>query len=377
MSDSVLTALPHLLRDDAIVLDFSLAPKTDAPVYRHPDTSVLSVEGSGHYVRAHNGDLVRVNDQSAFLSADEGISWRSVPLFSDSDPDTAGKGFSAQQTHSLMVTDSGTIVLAFLNMADYHFRWLKNKNRPTRNTRLPLCVTRSHDHGETWERPQTIQEGYCGASFSLVQAQSGRLVLAAQNLDYQQGRHYSLSHVSDDDGQSWQASNWIDLGGQGHHDGVYEGCLLPLSDGRVWYCLRTNFDWFYNAWSEDEGQTWTRTQPGITASSSPAYLTRLQSGRILMLYNPLFPTNDQDDQMVARRAGQFSKSAASWYRAELVARLSEDDGQSWTDPVTLAYCRGAWLAYPRAFEQRPGHIWIDTMQSGLKLTLDEAMLLQK
>ncbi|KUJ72130.1 sialidase family protein [Thiomicrospira sp. WB1] len=367
MSDAVLAAMPHLIKDDSITLEFALAPKTDAPVYRHPETSPLSVEGSGHFVRTQDGALLRVSEWSAHRSSDEGRTWQRVSLFSEQG------AFKVQPTHSLAVTRSGTVVLAFLNTAQAHFRWLKSKNRPTRNTRLPLCVMRSEDHGRTWSEPQTIQTGYCGASFSLVQTASGRLVLSAQNLDYTAGRHYSLSYVSDDDGHSWQASNWIDLGGQGHHDGVYEGCLLPLKDGRLWYCLRTNHDWFYNAYSEDEGLTWTHMEPGMTASSSPAYLLRLQSGRILMLYNPLRPSSGES---AARISGQFSQRTASWYRAELVARLSDDDAQSWTDPVTLAYCQGAWLAYPRAFEQRPGHIWIDTMQSGLKLTMDEAMLLQ-
>ncbi|HHT00061.1 MAG TPA: exo-alpha-sialidase, partial [Thiomicrospira sp.] len=181
-------------------------------------------------------------------------------------------------------------------------------------------------------------------------------------------RHYALSLTSNDDGETWQPSNRLDIGGRGHHGGCYEGTLLELNDGRLWYCIRTNRDWFWNAYSDDQGKSWLEAKPGLAASSSPAMLKRLKSSRIILIYNQLYPEGKTE---FARRAGQFSEVAASWMREELSVCFSEDEGETWLNPVVIAQCKGAWLAYPMVYETEPGVLWITTLQSELKVVLNE------
>lgn len=344
-----------------IQLDFKLAPKTEADVYLNDGVQPLEIEQTGPFVRNRQGDLVCIDTRHALISKDEGKSWRPVSLFDSDD-------FEVQDTQSLCVTESGVIVLGFLNMAKVHFNWHRKTNKPTKNTFLALWTVRSLDGGYSWEAPVCVSEGYCGATTTMIQLDSGELVMAAQNLDYEAGRHYSLTYRSEDEGQTWQASNKLDIGGQGHHGGCYEGSLVELKDGRVWYLIRTNLDWFWNVYSEDKGRTWTQLTPGMEASSSPGMLCRLQSGRLLLAYNPL--TNTQDGT-APRVAGLFSEVAASWYRAELCLIWSDDDGQTWSKPKVLAQCDGAWLSYCYLFEARPGEIWLTTMQSHLKISFLE------
>jgi len=249
-----------------------------------------------------------------------------------------------------------------------HFNWRRKTNAPTKNCSLSQYIVRSLDGGQTWQTPQKIQSGYAAATSSLIQLKTGEVVVSAQNLDYENARHYALSLVSKDEGQTWQASNRLDIGGRGHHGGCYEGTLIELKHGRIWYCIRTNKDWFWDAYSDNNGQTWLTTKPGLPASSSPAMLTRLQSGRIALVYNPLYP---QGETTFARRAGQFSEVAASWMREELAIRFSENEGETWTKPMIIAACQGAWLAYPMVFEVEPGKLWVTTLQSELKLVLLE------
>lgn len=116
-------------------------------------------------------------------------------------------------------------------------------------------------------------------------------------------------------------------------------------------------------------------QPGLVASSSPGMLTRLASGRIMLIYNPLEPLLP-DTTPLKRRGGQFSVREASWFRSELVVRFSEDEGQSWSEPTVLARMDKAWLSYPHVFEVSPGKIWITTMQTRLKLCFNESDLLR-
>lgn len=349
-----------------IQLNFKLAPETEATVYLDELVQPLDVEHIGPFVRNAQGEMVCVDGQQAFISSDEGQSWQTVSLFDTVD------AHDVQDTHSLCVTESGAIVLGFLDMAQFHFNWHRKANKPTKNTFLALWTMRSLDGGYTWEAPVCVAKGYAGATTTLIQLESGELLMAAQNLDYQEARHYSLTYRSEDDGQTWQASNKIDIGGRGHHGGCFEGTLVELRDGRVWYLIRTNLDWFWNAYSDDKGRTWTQLSPGLAASSSPGMLCRLQSGRLLLAYNPL--TNTQDGT-APRMAGLYSEVAASWYRAELCLIWSDDDGQTWSNPKVLAQCDNAWLSYCYLFEARPGEIWLTTMQSHLKIRFSEKDLI--
>lgn len=345
-----------------IQLDFKLAPKTDATVFLNPKVEPLSMEQTGPFVRNAKGELVCIEGRQAFISADEGETWQAVPLFSQ-------EGFDVQDTHSLCTTQSGVLVLGFLNMGKVHFNWVNKTNKPTKNTFLALWTVRSLDGGHSWEAPVCVQTGYCGATTTLIQLSSGELLLAAQNLDYENGRHYSLTYRSEDEGISWQPSNLIDIGGQGHHDGCYEGTLVELQDKRVWYLIRTNRDWFWNAFSEDQGRTWTQLEKGMPASSSPGMLCRLKSGHLMLAYNQLYAQGQSETRRVS---GQFSEREASWQREELSVRFSRDDGKTWTAPEVIAQCDGAWLSYSYLFEVVPGVIWLTTMQSHLKLCVRES-----
>lgn len=344
-----------------IQLDFKLAPKTEETVYLNKKAEPLNIKQTGPFVRNNQGELLCVDGRKVYLSQDNGETWQTRPLFESTD-------FDVQDTHSLCVTESGTIVLGFLNMAEVHFNWVNKTNKPTKNTFLALWTVRSLDGGYTWEAPKYVQKGYCGATTTMIQLKSGELVMAAQNLNYAQGRHYSLTYQSKDDGESWQASNFIDIGGQGHHDGCYEGTLVQLNDGRVWYLIRTNLDWFWSAFSEDNGLTWTQLNKSVEASSSPGMFCRLKSGRLMLAYNQLYK---QGETKARRISGQFSKAAASWQREELSVRFSDDEGESWSEPEVIASCAGAWLSYCYLFEVEPGKIWLTTMQSHLKLVLNE------
>lgn len=354
-------------------IDTSLAPKAETELSIADFVEILEIEPTGPFIRTQNGDILCIEKRGnqhrqAWLSSDEGQNWQTYPIFDE-------KHFAAHDDHALCLANSGRIYLSFFNMVGYHFNWIKHRNSPSKNTRLDQYVVWSDDGGKSWQQPVLVQAGYAASIRSLLELEDGTLVVSAQNLDYENGRHFALSFVSTDQGETWQASNRIDMPGRGHHDGCYEGCLLPLKDGRLWYLVRTNLDWFWHVYSHDQGRTWIEMQPGLAGSSSPAMLTRLASGRILMMYNPVEPILS-DSKPAPRRAGQFSQVAASWYRGELAARLSEDDGQTWSEPQVIARMDGAWLSYPYIFEVAPGEIWLTTMQSRLKLQFSEQDLLK-
>jgi hypothetical protein len=157
-----------------------------------------------------------------------------------------------------------------------------------------------------------------------------------------------------------------------------EPTLVELSDGRLWMLLRTNWDRFWDAFSEDQGRAWRVIRPSrIDASSAPGYVLRLASGRLALAWNRLYPEGKTE---VVRRGGdgQLCDVPASWHRDELSLAFSGDDGKTWTDPVVIARRRGGGLSYAYLFEPKPGELWVSTRFSHkIRLSLREADFMKK
>ena len=119
-------------------------------------------------------------------------------------------------------------------------------------------------------------------------------------------------------------------------------------------------------------------------SSTPGYITRLESGRLALVWNRLYP---RGLTYYARRMGKFSATPTVSQREELSIAFSEDDGQSWTQSQVIAKTSpGAkplvlddgqevnmqGLSYPLVYERVPGEIWVSTsFQGHLRVSLQE------
>jgi hypothetical protein len=120
--------------------------------------------------------------------------------------------------------------------------------------------------------------------------------------------------------------------------------------------IRTNLDRFWQTFSDDGGRYWRTIGPSpLDASSSPGYLLRLRSGRLVLVWNRLTPEGLPWPKGPASPA---MEAPGSWYREELSIAVSEDDGQSWTRPLVLARQPGGQLSYPFLLERRPGELWV-------------------
>jgi photosystem II stability/assembly factor-like uncharacterized protein len=332
----------------------------DKSILLHPKAFPLVTTLMGPFTKLGNGSVLAVDESQALVSTDEGKTWSPRPLFDKPDK------YRVRPERALLRTRDGTLILAFLNDKEMAFRWDQARGGPQPGCRLPAYVIRSTDEGQSWSEPQLIQEGYSGALRSMIQLRSGRIVLGSQDAVANPGRHVCFTLVSDDDGKSWKRSNTIDLGeygGYGDHGGAIEPALAQLRDGRVWMLIRTPQGRFSEAFSEDEGLTWKEIHPSqIEASDAPAQLRRLQSGRLVLLWNRYL-----DPQKKTGRREQLSLA------------FSEDDGQHWTEPVVIAHDpanRGEpegrhWLSYPYVYEHVPGELWITTMQGPLRIRVLE------
>ena len=325
------------------------------------------------FVKLADGRIMTVVKDQVRVTRDEGKTWESWPMFPGPREDIGLLGGSGL----LLRSPNGVIILVLMNQRGYKWGWNDAKNLPAPDARLTVWSIRSLDEGKSWVDAQEIYDGYCGAICHVIQTSGGNVVVGGQELLYDQARHAIRPYVSVDDGKSWKKGNLIDLGGRGHHDGAMEPTLVELRDGRLWMLIRTTLDQFWSAYSDDQGLTWRVIQrSGIDASSAPGYIIRLASGRLVLVWNRLYPAglSAEEQAKYPRRklGGSHAETAESYQRQELSVAFSSDDGKTWTEPAVIARSAKAHLSYPSVFEPRPGYFWLITGQGGLRLGLNEA-----
>ena len=330
----------------------------------HSSLKPLPHEHLGPFVRQDDGGILAIEAMATRVSYDEGVTW--------SDPRPLGvTGVTVSNERAMFRTQDGSIVVAFMNLDERKWTW-KNELHDAPGAILPTYVMRSTDGGVTWHHVQKLHEDWSGCVRNFIQTKDGRIIFTAMKMVHDPGRHTVLTYSSADDGVTWEASNLIDLGGRGHHGGVTEPTVVELTDGRVWMLIRTNWGQFWSGYSNNGGRHWQILQPsGIAASSAPAMVTRLASGRLMLLWNRPLPEGS-DSWPLSGGDGLWSEVAVSNHREELSLAFSDDDGASWTPAVVVARQKGKWLSYPYVFEVQPGRIWLTTMQGGVRAEFSES-----
>ena len=112
-----------------------------------------------------------------------------------------------------------------------------------------------------------------------------------------------------------------------------EHMVLELGDGRLAMYVRTKYG-IGVSYSNDKGVTWSEGEDsGLGGPCSRFFISRLKSGRILLV-------------------NHYGYTG----RSHLTAMLSEDDGRSW--PYKLLFDERIGVSYPDATENADGYIYI-------------------
>ena len=145
------------------------------------------------------------------------------------------------------------------------------------------------------------------------------------------------------------------LGGADVHNRHFdEHMVVELRDGRLMMLVRTRYG-IGASYSEDLGMTWTEgVDSGLGGPSSRFHITRLKSGRLLLINHV-----------------NFTK------RNNLMALLSDDDGKTWSKGLMIDERTG--VSYPDAMEADDGYIYItyDYDRGAYKKSLEDALACQR
>jgi hypothetical protein len=169
--------------------------------------------------------------------------------------------------------------------------------------KLALWHLKAEPPYETWTEPQLLYDGYIGALLSAVELENGTIVVP---FAYMTDRHYSkpapglMGYVymgehtttvvySQDGGQSFlESPTPLNVRASiiiGNENGAIEPVCLPLRDGRVWMLFRAQTGRQWESFSKD-GVQWSPPRPSrFISSDSPASLTRLSDGRVIVIWN--------------------------------------------------------------------------------------------
>ena len=184
-----------------------------------------------------------------------------------------------------------------------------------------LVFWRSDDNGETWQSPVRIARNGVGSQHnSMIRTASGRLVMPVEYAMGQRERfdpirkptggrlvnghiigvagHYMdprfaavYSVHSDDEGRTWDRNEDGDLiillDDSCTYSYVVEPTAAEVAPGTLLMVMRTGLGRLFQAWSWDDGLTWTRPQPSpFAASTTPGAICSLPStGHLLIVWN--------------------------------------------------------------------------------------------
>ncbi len=301
-------------------------------------------------------------------SRDNGKTWSWPRTLIDSAIDDRDAGIVETASGSLLVTTFTSLAYESYHLkaamekesgqpgawpADQLSRWLAAHHRLTpeqRQAELGCWMIRSTDGGITWsERYSSLVNSPHGP----VQLSDGRLLYAGVEL-WTEARSVRVCQ-STDDGQSWHPLADIPTREGDDHRQYHELHAVEASDGSLLVHIRNHSRQHeretLQCESRDGGKSWT-TPHSIGVWGLPSFLTRLRDGRLMMSYG--------------YRRQPFGNQA----------RISEDHGKSWSDPITISDDGiGGDLGYPSTVELDDGSlltIWYERMKESPRAVLRQA-----
>jgi sialidase-1 len=339
------------------------SPRALGPIREIP-TAARTYSGWPTLARRASGELVLAwsGDREAHVcpfgrvlyavSRDGGESWSWPRVILDSDLDDRDAGILETPRKTLLVTTFTSLAYqAVLERARQSgfagwdsgkaARWDAVERRlsaDTRQSRLGCWMLRSTDDGLTWSPPYRVP---LNSPHGPIAVSGGRLLYAGKDL--WGGGQVGVCE-STDDGLTWRWLSRIVPRPGDTVDQYHELHMVEATPGgRLVLHIRNhneaNRGETLQTESDNGGAAWTEPHP-IGVWGLPSHLLRLRGGRLLMTYG--------------YRRAPFGNHA----------RLSSDEGRTWSDPFTLSADGASGdLGYPSTVQLSGGQlltVWYET-----------------
>ena len=294
-------------------------------------------------------------------SGDDGRTWSDARVLLDGPIDERDAG--------VLETDKGTLlVTTFTSLAYQRLfeqpertkswpkgrleRWHEQHNKltePQRQAALGEWMLRSTDGGKTWSEPYATG---VNSPHGPIQLSDGRQLYAGKEL-WRGELRIGVSQ-STDDGRTWQWLARIPTRPGDTDDQYHELHAVEASDGRLIAQIRNhntrNAAETLQCHSTDGGKSWSVPR-SIGVWGLPSHLLRLDDGRLLMTYG-------------YRRKPRGNR-----------ARVSEDQGRTWSEAVILSDDGVGDLGYPSTVQLADGSllsVWYERMKDAPMAVLRQA-----
>jgi hypothetical protein len=300
---------------------------------------------SSTFVELADGRILHVSNRVREWSEDGGLTWSQTWHEDQWMVDTNGDPVGGTETSLVKLSGKNEIGLA-ARLLDESFE--TEYAMPFSGSHFKFW--RSKDGGETWSPPVRMSPPgliTAGLHDTLLRTSTGRIVLpvfirigqrsgpddriipmsgklvhnqfvgtAGHFFDSQFHCNYVL--YSDDDGRSWQMNKdgalIILLDWNAMFSYSNEASVTEVKPGRLLMMMRNCLGRLFQAWSNDNGETWTRPQPTVLASSTcPAQIRTLPNGHLLCVWN-------QETEQEIR---------AGYNRTRISTAISRDGGRVW------------------------------------------------
>ena len=338
---------------------------SNVPMTRPEEMLVVHHTNYAHsvtWVKLDSGRIV-LGVWSEFTTSDDGgLTWSQPYKGKHAD------GEPISRMLSLVSLDSQTIGMAFQAES-------KAGDPPMLSQRMFFC--KSTDQCRNWSKPILINDGQPAMTLTdrLMRTSSGRLICPVhtalghtpRNPCHIQGApvvggylngnfvscdahfydpHFGAAFVyySDDNGQTWQRNEdgelfiLLDYGANSH--AVWEPTVCEVQAGKLLMMVRCRLGRLFQAWSYDNGQTWTPLQPTqLAASPAPAYISTLPNGHLLCVFTQQSPEEIRKGFIRTRLSAAISRNGGGiWEHFQNVESIHE---QTHVEPGPLEVVRPA------------------------------------
>lgn len=171
-------------------------------------------------------------------------------------------------------------------------------------------LMKSKDNGRTWSEPEQLPEGFLGPVKNKPVMLDDGTIMCPSSTEGKGGWRVHFEYTRDG-GKTWQKTEPIN---DGKEMAAIQPSILTHKDGSLQVLCRSHNRAILEAWSYDNGMTWTPMQKtSLPNNNSGTDAVSLQDGRSLLVYNHVLPPGDLAKGPRTPLNVAISKDGKKWY----------------------------------------------------------------